>query len=216
MKFELMEMAGIQSALKGMRYPTKSKGDSKIIDGNFIMGESDKKLAKHLLNKKEKIVVHNPETDEYIFGGDVHGKFQRAIIAWFDIDAPRYIWSELDTYMVGMSPVSSESTMYTLIKECGDITYDMFAEHTPKKMIDAFIETVDDLEEEYGDRKHIPIHILKAALPEGWMQGRVRAYSYQTLRRIHHYRKTHRLPEWQIICDAIENLPFADELIFGK
>ena len=211
MKFEFLEMAGLESALMGMRYPTKSQGDSGIIDGNFVLGENDRRLTKFLLNKKEKI-----NTDEYIFGGDVHGKFQRAIIGWFDIDAPRYIWSELDTYMVGMSPVSSESTMYTLIKECSQITYDMFAEHTPHKMIDAFIETIDDLEKDYGERKKIPIHIVKSALPEGWMQGRVRAYSYQTLRRIHNYRKSHRLPEWQIICDAIEKLPLADELIFGK
>jgi len=214
MKFEFLEMSGVESALKGMRYPTKSEGDSGMVNGEFVIGPKDKKLTTLLLNKKEKIISDGD--DDYIFGGDVHGKFQRAIIAWFDIDAPRYIWSELDTYMIGMSPVSSESTMYTLVKECGDITYDMFAEHTPHKMIDAFIETVKDLEEEYGDRKHIPIHILKSALPEGWMQGRVRAYSYQTLRRIHNYRKTHRLPEWQHICTEIENLPLADELIFGK
>lgn len=211
MKFEFLEMGGIESALMGMRYPTKSQGDSGIVNGNFVLGENDKRLVKHLLNKKEKI-----GEDEYIFGGDVHGKFQRAIIAWFDIDMPRYIWSELDTYVVGMSPVSSESTMYTLIKECSQITYDMFVEHTPHKMIDAFTETVSDLEEEYGERKNIPIQIIKSALPEGWMQGRVRAYSYQTLRRIHNYRKHHRLPEWQIVCDAIEQLPLADELIFGK
>ena len=213
------EVAGFMPALKGMRFPTKTKCDSYLDNGKFILGPKDKKLTHSLLNKKEYlsfITAPDEEYNEKIFGGDVHGKFQRGIIAWLNIDAPRYIWSELDTYVIGMNPISSESTMYTLIKESANITADMFSPHTPQRMIDAFIQTIDDLTIIYNTRKDIPIEIIKSALPEGWMQGRMRAYSYQTLRRIHLYRVKHRLPEWQIICKAIEELPYANELIFGK
>lgn len=54
---------------------------------------------------------------------------------------------------------------------------------------------------------------MKDALPEGTMQNRVQMFSYQTLRRIHAQRRSHRLPHWHIFCDWIESLPFAKELI---
>jgi hypothetical protein len=210
MKFDLLEIGGLQSALKAMRYPTKTEGDTFITDRTFVAGEKDTKLIKHLLNKTEEL------DGKEIFQGDTHGKFQRGIIAWFDIDMPRYIWSELDTYTIGMTPMSSESTMYTLLKESKHITKSMFSEYTPMSMINAFKETITSLKYEYGDIKNIPINIIKAALPEGWMQGRIRAFSYQTLRRIYLQRHNHRLDEWHFICDNIKLLPHADLLIFGK
>jgi len=40
--------------------------------------------------------------------------------------------------------------------------------------------------------------------------------SYQTLARIYKQRRNHRHPDWQVFCDFIEGLPYANELIFGK
>jgi len=209
MEFKLLEVAGFHSAMLGMRYPTKSKGDSTYINNEFVLGDRDKRLAMSLLSKSETV------NGDEIFKGDTHGKFSRSIVAWFNVDMPRYIWSELDTYSVGSTTVSSESTMYTLIKESKEITKDMFVGCTPQKVVDDFASTVDMLRKEYKENKHIPINIIKASLPEGWMQARVKSYSYQTLRRIYTDRKNHRLPEWQVVCNAIERLPYADELLFG-
>lgn len=200
LKFKCLEVGGILSALEGMRLPTKSTGDSYYDNTNnsMILGDKDRTLAQKLVSK-----------------GSVHGKFQRGIIAWFEINMPKYIWSELDTYTVGVSPTSSESTMYTLLKECKDVNPDMFVAHTPEMVIRNFAAHVKILDEMYEGRKNIPIHILKASLPEGFMQKRIKAYSYQALKGIYHYRKNHRLPEWQVICDAIEKLPFFEELLIG-
>jgi hypothetical protein len=212
---EFIEVGGFAAAIKGMRYPTKTEGDSvKLKNGEFVLGEKDKRLAINLLNKTE-----TDWNEEDIFQGDTHGKFQRSIIAWFDINMPRYIWSELDTYTIGMTPVSSESTMYTLkkeVKNVDDINKDMFIDSTPDITIEGFRQIISFLINEYGEIKNIPLDVIKCVLPEGWMQKRVRSYSYQTLRRIYLQRKHHRLPEWQIFCDAIEQLPYADELVFGK
>ena len=128
---------------------------------------------------------------------------------------PRYIWSELDTYTVGVSPTSSESTMYTLIKESKVITEDMFSDNTHPTVVSNFAYTIYTLSELYGSRKDIPIEVIKASLPEGWMQRRIKAFSYQALKGIYQYRKKHRLPEWQTMCDAIEKLPYFEELIIG-
>lgn len=200
LKFNMLEVGGILPSLEGMRLPTKSVGDSYYDDvsNSIILGDKDRTLAQKLISK-----------------GSVHGKFQRGITAWFEINMPRYIWSELDTYSIGVAPTSSESTMYTLLKECKDITPDMFVEQTPEMVIRNFAAHVQILSEMYGERKNIPIQVLKSCLPEGWMQKRIKSYSYQTLKGIYYYRKNHRLPEWQFICNAIEQLPFFEELVIG-
>ncbi len=212
---KIKEVAGIASAVEGMRLPTKSKGDSELgiinstcsklnggnticDDGTFCLGKKDAKLAKTLLNK-----------------GNVHGKFQRGVIAWLDLNMPRYMWSELDTYQAGVAPTSSESTMYTLVKECRDITGFMFSESTPKLALWTFKFNLWLLSCKYKGRKNIPIEILKASLPEGWMQRRIKAFSYQALKGMYHSRRNHKLPEWQTICRAIEKLPFFEELLIG-
>jgi hypothetical protein len=57
---------------------------------------------------------------------------------------------------------------------------------------------------------------MKSELTEGTMQRRVQYFAYQTLRRIYHQRKDHRLPHWHIFCDWIKTLPYADILIIGE
>jgi hypothetical protein len=113
--------------------------------------------------------------------------------------------------------ISSESTMYTLVKECKDITKEMFVDYTPQDVIDQFRVNVNNLSCVYGSRQNIPIEILKACLPEGWLQARNRGFSYQCLASMYHYRKDHRMPEWrEVICPAIEQLPYFRQLILGE
>ena len=196
--FELIEVGGFIAAIEGMRYPTKSVGDTDFC--TIELGPKDAKLAASLIAQ-----------------GPVHAKFQRGITAWFRINMPRSIWAELDTYSVGVDMISSESTMYTLLKECKDITADMFVDYMPEWAISDFKDNVEFLEDQYGSRQNIPIEVLKAILPEGWMQKRNRGFSYQCLASMHRDRKDHRMPEWrEVICPAIEKLPYFKELILGE
>jgi len=122
----------------------------------------------------------------------------------------------LDTYIVGVDMISSESTMYTLIKECGNITEDMFVDGTSKSTIEYFKKQVDEFTLEYGSRKEIPIDKIKYALPGGWLQKRNRGFSYQCLASMYRDRKDHRLNIWpEVICKSIEQLPYFKELILG-
>ena len=130
---------------------------------------------------------------------------------------PRGIWAELDTYSVGVGMISSESTMYTLIKECKDITEDMFIDYMPVIAVDQFRNNIAALTAQFGSRQAIPIEFVKAILPEGWMQKRNRSFSYQVLANMYNYRKDHRMPEWRnVICPAIEQVPYFKELILGE
>jgi len=205
-KFELIEVGGFKASIEGMRFPTKSTGDSTYMplhhhtESGMILGLKDTKLAAGLIAK-----------------GPVHAKFQRGITAWFHINMPRSIWSELDTYSVGVDMISSESTMYTLIKESAAITDDMFVDYTPRWLIQQFRENIERLVTQYGSRKDIPINILKSMLPDGWLQARNRGFSYQCLASMYFYRKDHRMPEWrEVICKGIEELPYFRELILGE
>ena len=53
----------------------------------------------------------------------------------------------------------------------------------------------------------------KASIGMGKELTKVDFFSYQCLRRIWQQRKNHRLPEWHNICEWIESLPMAEELI---
>ena len=76
-----LEVAGLMSALKGMRNPMNSWNLSDTVNegNNIVIGEKDLKLAQNLLKS-----------------GTEHCKFMRQIHVWCDIDMPRYIWSEFD------------------------------------------------------------------------------------------------------------------------
>ena len=186
---KIKNVQGIAEAMTGMRYQTKTTGDSRADYEWDEVGDKDLKLANTLIDK-----------------GDEHAKHQRGIVVWLEINMPRYIWSELDTYTVGVIPISSESTMYTLGKEVkrGQISENMH-EDAPVEILEYFTE--------YANKYSYSPQLLKMGLPEAWMQKRSRAFTYQTLRRLYFQRRNHRLPEWQVFVEAIKKLPYADQFI---
>lgn len=60
--------------------------------------------------RMSKVFENNAAKD----GG--HNKFLESMQIWLDVNAPRFWWSEADTYRVG-STKQSESTMHTLVKQ---------------------------------------------------------------------------------------------------
>lgn len=44
--------------------------------------------------------------------GDEHAKVLRGVMVWCEINAPRYLWQEFDTYRIGCERLSSNSTMH--------------------------------------------------------------------------------------------------------
>jgi hypothetical protein len=140
--------------------------------------------------------------------GDEHGKAERLLDVSLLITAPRYIWAELDTYTVGVTPGSSSSTMYTLLKELDAVNnykdlISLFDTKTDLVVIENFYNLYLEMKKIYGG-KNILNNKIKAALPEGFLQTRVRKFSYQTLRRMYHQRKNHRLQWWHDFFDELK------------
>ena len=86
MKVLKLEEAGYYSAMRGLSKSWASTPERAI------------QIAPNLAHKQ---------------GG--HNKFIEQIMVWFEVDFPRFAWSEGDTYRVG-SVKQSESTMHTITK----------------------------------------------------------------------------------------------------
>lgn len=213
MKFEKTEVFGFEAALRGMRNPKNSWDRSDSYNDNilgFVIGEKDMKLAQSLIQ-----------------GGPVHSKFLRYIHVQVDITAPRYWWSEYDTYKVG-TVANSTSTMHKLAET--PITIDCFEtddlqnftlsnnEYTMfghANYINSTIAYLEALRQKYLETKDIRYwKELVRWLPVGWLQTRTVDLNYEVLRNIYKWRKNHKLTEWSVsFVNWIETLPYSKEFI---
>lgn len=126
-----------------------------------------------------------------------HNKFLESLTVWLDIDAPRYWWSEFDTYRVGVTK-QSESTMHTLKKR--KLKMDDFESPVPEEILEAFNSLLDAGE---------GIEVLKNALPEGFLQRRIICTNYKTLKNIIQQREGHKLPQWRFFCrETLEQVSY--------
>ena len=206
---ENAETFGWEAAIRGMRNPKNSwsKSDSWWSSPNengtdapmFIVGENDLKLASALANS-----------------GTDDGKFLRMIHVQLDVTAPLYWHKEADQYKVG-TVTDSCSTMHKI--HAKEFTLDDFSHehlysplHDLKPTVDLlnvyrerFLETKD--KEDWWQ--------LIQLLPSSYNQRRTWDLNYAVLRNIYHARRNHKLDEWHTLCDWIETLPYAKELICG-
>ena len=204
---ENAETFGWEAAIRGMRSPKNSwdKSDSwwSSPDENgtdepmYIIGENDLKLMKTLAA-----------------AGQDHGKFLRMIHVQLDVTAPLYWHKEADQYKVG-TVTDSCSTMHKI--HAKEFTLDDFSHehlysplHDLKPTVDLlnvyrerFLETKD--KEDWWQ--------LIQLLPSSYNQRRTWDLNYAVLRNIYHARRNHKLDEWHTLCDWIETLPYAKELI---
>ena len=207
LKIENAETFGWEAAIRGMRNPKNSwsKSDSRWAshDENgtdtprFIVGENDLKLASALANS----------------GAD-DGKFLRMIHVQLDVIAPLYWWKEADTYSVGVVK-NSCSTMHKI--HAKEFTlWDFSIEHlySPLHDLKPTVDLLNVYRERFLDTKDKEDWWqLIQLLPSSYNQRRTWDLNYAVLRNIYRARRNHKLDEWHTLCDWIETLPYAKELI---
>ena len=161
--------------------------------------------ALHLYNDLYNKLLKTADTLAHKQGG--HNKFLESINISLDITAPRYWWSEFDTYRVGVTK-QSESTIHTLGKR--DLTADDFEHNLPFDILTIFNNIIDRYRcTENKKEKETLFLTLKNLLPEGYLQRRIVVLNAKTLQNIIAQRINHRLPEWKQFCDTLRNsLPF--------
>lgn len=126
-----------------------------------------------------------------------HDKFLRQLTVYLLVEAPRYFWSEFDTYKVG-TVAQSESTMHTLNRR--DMNYDDLESYDEWDM-----QIVDRFNSFRINNPLCSIEKLKGKVPESYLQRRVVSLNYAVLRCIIEQRKNHKLPEWKVLIDALYN-----------
>ncbi len=210
MEIKNTEVYGFEAALRGMRNPLNSWGNSDSYynkeNNQYVIGNNDVKLAQSLIKS-----------------GSEHCKFLRMIHISADFDMPRYFWSEFDTYHYNTK--NSCSTMHKLLNNDNPITLDMFATCDEDEYIwNEIIVRLEELRLEYKEIQSTTKNVkemnrlllrAKRLLPEGMLQIRTVDTNYAELRNMYFQRRNHRLHEEWIdnFCKWVKSLPYADELI---
>lgn len=105
-----IEVAGFLSAVEALRLPFGKECRSQT---NY----DDSWVETVVPNFQSDVRVFFDERDITLMStlikrGDEHAKVLRGIIAYAEINAPRFWWVEMDTYRIGSERLSSESTMH--------------------------------------------------------------------------------------------------------
>lgn len=163
-----------------------------------ISGELDKRLASVM--------------DRLAGIGNGEDKFLRQIPVCYNIQAPLYWWSEMDTYKVGTT-AQSESTMHSL-GSVPKITQDMFERNIPDGILNELNIVLNRYRVSHSD---VDFMMLKNILPSGWLQRRMWTANYAVLKNIYRQRKHHRLPEWCQFCETVrKSTPSCLQAIFKE
>ena len=208
-RIDNVDVYGFEASIRGMRSPKNSwdKSDSwwSSPDENgtdepmYIIGENDLKLMKTLAA-----------------AGQDHGKFLRMIHVQLDVTAPLYWWKEADQYKVG-TVTDSCSTMHKI--HAKEFTMDDFShEHlySPVQDLKPTVDLLNVYRERFLETKDKEDWWqLIQLLPSSYNQRRTWDLNYAVLRNIYHARRNHKIDEWHTLCDWIETLPYAKELICG-
>ena len=232
-KIENTEIVGWEAAIRGMRNPLNSweKSDSKWYSIGIPTSNSAAINDKYL---SQKYCIGESDYDRMTRlrnAGTDHRKFMRMITVYVDITAPLYWWKEFDTYKVG-TVANSCSTMHKIHSK--EFTLEDFStEHLCKSNIEVLEDLI--LELEYWRNKFVNYDEYCKVVPEfremyskkdcwwqmiqllpsSYNQRRTVMLNYEVLANIYKSRRNHKLDEWHVFCEWIENLPYA-ELITDK
>ena len=201
LKVERIAVMNFENALRGARNPMNSwdRTDSAYDDkGNYILGPNDLALAVKLAR-----------------AGSDHRKFLRQIMVSMDITAPLYWWKEFDTYKVG-TVANSCSTMHKIhaapfTRE--DFSHDRLSEGALAQLdsLIAYLESERQKYNETKDKQHW--HNMIQLLPTSYQQMRTVTMNYEVLINMYAARRNHKLAEWHTFCEAVSQLPYAEQLI---
>lgn len=216
LKIKNTEVMGWEAAIRGMRNPLNSWGqsDSGLTVMNpcdvefgyepnyeYIIGEKDYDLMKRLRN-----------------AGTDHRKFMRMLTVYCDITAPLYWWKEYDTYKVG-TVANSCSTMHKIHDKeftLDDFSYEHLSDYSLQIVLQQTVDALNHYRSEYLRTKDKwNWWQMIQLLPTSYNQKRTVMLNYEVLANIYRSRRHHKLDEWHTLCDWIEELPYG-ELITGE
>lgn len=232
-KIENVEVFGWEAAIRGMRNPLNSwdKSDSCWLPLNDVAG--------HPVDDGSKLEIFAGNNDLTLMkklaaAGTDHRKFMRMINVTCDITAPRYWWTEFDTYKVS-TVRNSCSTMHTIAEK--EFTLDDFSrEHLFTRDFQTYgiydnadqqtvylqasaLEVLNTVIQALNAYRRAYLVSQKAnkalwwqmiqLLPQSYNQRATVQMNYEVLANMYHSRKNHRLDEWRKFCEWVGGLPYS-------
>lgn len=178
MKIEKITVSGLNSALAAIGLSYGDEYDPFKV--------STKKLANTLVSRG----VSSGEAN-FLVGARV-GMTITASIKWWQ-QAQRYHWFDI---------VMSQGLMHCVAKRNWT-----FAEGTPKEVVEAFENRVNEFYDALRKKETVDKNVLIYSVPVG-LEERARVNTnYLQLMNMYKQRKNHALPEWQEFCRVVETLP---------
>ncbi|HAU88322.1 MAG TPA: hypothetical protein DCW90_23460 [Lachnospiraceae bacterium] len=224
-RIENVDVFGWESAIRGMRNPMNSwdKSNSQF----HICSTSGRTSCTEIGNNDLKLM------QSLVKAGTDHSKFMRMINVSCDIVAPRYWWTEYDTYKVG-TVRNSCSTMHKIAAKEFE-TSDFSREHLTTLDFQHYdildTEEVERIEFQTASTEILRLIIqclnnyrklylatknkkywwqMIQILPQSYNQRATVQLNYAVLREMYHARKNHKLDEWIEFCKWIETLPYSE------
>ena len=185
MKIEHIAVAGITSALRGMRNPLQSWDKS--------VGDSDIILANKLVK-----------------AGASHRKFMRMINVHMDITANLKWWDEFDTYEHTVT--NSTSQMHTLLKE--KFSFNTFSNKLinpiAKVALYDIINVLNELRFQYfkasdSDKKLEIWRDILELIPQSYLYTRTTMINYEVFLAQYKQRHLHKMVEWRDYCAVLRD-----------
>lgn len=251
-KIENVQVVGFEAAMRGMRNPLDSHSRSDSVrclpdDEHTVPEECITCDDNCPLAKDDWCFRYDPDDTHFYIGpkdlelakklasnGPVHAKYRRMMTVYLDITAPRYWWSEMDTYKVG-TVANSYSTMHKIHSR--DLSLDDFScedlpdakdniltaievggntcLYSPKGLMQMTIDALNHYRKKFIETKDKAWwRMMIQTLPSSYNQRRTVMLNYEVLTGIYEHRKDHKLSEWREFCKWIETLPYS-ELITG-
>ena len=179
-KIDNIQVYGLEDSFRASKFPFAT--DVKLLNGDYT--EKIKNLAKTPL-------------------GTGHSNFLNGVIVQFDLTFSIKAWVELQRYHF-IDFVSSQSTMHCISKM--DIK-----PMCNKYVSDVVIAEVERLKQVYlNDKTNENYLTLLYNIPTGFELTARMTTNYRQLQTIYAQRKTHRLPDWHVFCDFVQNLPYSE------
>lgn len=137
--------------------------------------------------------------------GSGHDCALKGVVVQADVTAPQYWWLQFGRYHFA-DIVSSQSKMHRITKMDIDKQCNKYVDRAVKEHLKQLVKAYNASPIAQPAREVMFQRII-ANCPMGLMLTARITTNYLQLKTMHNQRRRHRLEEWQIFCDWIEELP---------
>ena len=212
------EVYGLTQSIIASAYPMATNYCEDMYE--YEVEEKDFKRVRHLGTAKP---------------GSGHDCFLKGIQVQFDLQAPEYIWRQLDRYHF-IDYISSQSKMHMILKFDIDEMCNKYVSEESIVNLKKYIDQYNNFQwydsqfcrnqpigfqpmiklrngEEIEFTKENLFKLIIANCPCGLMLTARMTTNYLQLKSIINQRSNHKMQEWHYITDWMKSLPLVDEIV---